>query len=38
VRETLINPSNKVQLDISKLPAGLFMYRLGNLKGTFIKQ
>jgi glucuronoarabinoxylan endo-1,4-beta-xylanase len=38
VRETGINPSHKVQVDISKLPAGLFMYRLGNLKGTFIKQ
>jgi hypothetical protein len=38
VLEKDINPSNKVKVDISKLPVGLLMYRLGNLKGTFIKR
>jgi hypothetical protein len=38
VLEKDINPSNKVKVDISTLPVGLLMYRLGDLKGTFIKR
>jgi glucuronoarabinoxylan endo-1,4-beta-xylanase len=38
VLEKDINSSNKVKVDISKLPVGLLMYRLGNLKGAFIKR
>jgi len=33
-----ISSSNKVKIDLSKLPAGRYLYRLDNLKGTFIKQ
>jgi hypothetical protein len=38
VLQTNINTSDKVKINVSKLPAGMYMYRLNDLKGTFIKQ
>lgn len=38
VLQTNISPTYKARIDVSKLQAGMYMYKLNNLKGTFIKQ